>query len=211
MPKAQTAFGAPGVTAGGGAVPCPSCREGNRIPGRHHRRPASRHRTQEEPVVDNISVTLTGRIGDAPAAGVTGSGKPWASFSLAVDVPRGKGDQREYETRWVKVWCRGPLAEHAADSLVKGDRVTVRADDISASAWTADGPDREARAQLQVQAYEVAASMRFETLTTAKAARAGAAHDGQPQAGEDPWADGSQGTGTTQAREVPEVLAGVIR
>lgn len=122
--------------------------------------------------MDSTSITMTGRLGDAPAQGVTRNGKAWASFSLAVDVPsRNNGGEREYETRWYKVWAHGVLAEHVAGSLVKGDRVTVRADDLTCRAWTADGPQREPRAQAELRAYDVAASMRFENLTTAKAAR----------------------------------------
>jgi single-strand DNA-binding protein len=159
--------------------------------------------------VDNISLTVTGRLGDAPAQGMTKSGKAWASFSLAADVPsRNSGGEREFETRWYKVWAYGTLAEHVAGSLVKGDRVTVRADDVSCRAWTDDGPEHKPRAQVELKAYDVAASMRFETLLTAKATRQGSTHADSTTADADPWAGGGQ---TGEAREVPEVLAGVTR
>lgn len=155
--------------------------------------------------MDTISVTVTGRLGDAPVQGVTKAGKAWASFSLAADVPsRAASGEREFETRWYKVWCYGALAEHVTASLVKGDRVTVRADDASSRAWTDDSPERKARAQVELKAYDVAASMRFETLLTAKAARQADAPADSTPAGTDPWASG-------QAGEVPEVLAGVTR
>jgi single-stranded DNA-binding protein len=160
--------------------------------------------------VDSISLTVTGRLGDAPAQGVTKNGKAWASFSLAVDVPSrtGAGGEREYETRWYKVWTHGPLAEHVAASLVKGDRVTVRADDLNHRVWTDDSPERKPHGQAELKAYDVAASVRFETLITAKAARAGTAQPEAAQPGGDPWADGGQ---VSETREVPEVLAGVTR
>lgn len=160
--------------------------------------------------MDSISLTVTGRIGDAPAQGVTSGGKAWASFSLAADVPapRSGGGEREYQTRWYKIWAYGALAEHVAASLVKGDRVTVRADDLNCRTWTGDGPDHKARAQAELRAYDVAASMRFETLITAKATRQGGAADGAA-AGADPWADAGQAAGGTA--EVPDVLAGVTR
>ena len=162
--------------------------------------------------MDNISLTVTGRLGDAPAQGVTKSGKAWASFSLAADVPtRNSGGDREFETRWYKVWAYGALAEHVAGSLVKGDRVTVRADDFSCRAWTDDSPEHKPRAQAELRAYDVAASMRFETLLTAKAARGGTAQADRAQAETDPWADGGQVSDTAGTREVPEVLAGVTR
>ena len=159
--------------------------------------------------MDNISITVTGRIGDTPAQGMTKAGKAWASFSLAADVPtrNGSGD-REFDTRWYKVWVYGALAEHVAESLVKGDRVTVRADDVSCRPWTDDSPERKPRAQVELKAYDVAASMRFETLVTAKAARQGSTPADTTAAGTDPWADGGQ---IGEAREVPDVLAGVTR
>jgi len=162
--------------------------------------------------VDNINLTVTGRLGDAPSQGVTKNGKAWASFSLAADVPSraGAGGEREFETRWYKVWIYGVLAENVAASLVKGDRVTVRADDVTCRLWVDDSPERKPHAQVELKAYDVAASMRFETLVTAKAARGGTAQADRAQAGTDPWA-GGQVSDTTEAREVPEVLAGVTR
>lgn len=163
--------------------------------------------------MDNISIAVTGRLGDAPSQGMTKNGKAWASFSLAADVPsRNSADgEREYETRWYKVWTYGTLAEHVASSLVKGDRVTVRADDVTCRAWTDDSPESKPRAQVELKAYDVAASMRFETLVTAKAARSGTAHTGAAQAEGDPWADGGQVSATAEPREIPAVLAGVTR
>jgi single-stranded DNA-binding protein len=132
------------------------------------------------------------------------------SFSLAADVPsrNSASGEREFETRWYKVWTYGPLAEHVASSLVKGDRVTVRADDVTCRAWTDDSPESKPRARVELRAYDVAASMRFETLVTAKATRSGTAHTETEQAGGDPWADGGQ---VGAARDVPEVLAGITR
>ena len=162
--------------------------------------------------MDSISVTVTGKIGKAPAQGTTSAGKAWASFSLAADVPArgaGTGGERAYETRWYKVWCYGPLASHVASSMVTGDMVTVRADDLSCAAWADNTPEAKPRGQVELRAYDVAASMRWETLTTAKAVRSGAAQ-AQPAAPADgdPWADGGH---IAQESEVPDVLAGVTR
>ena len=162
--------------------------------------------------MDSISVTVTGKLGDAPASGTTQGGTTWASFRLAVEVPaRGKNrtDERKYDTRWYKVWCYGPLASHVASSMVTGDMVTVRADDLSCAAWADNTPEAKPRGQVELRAYDVAASMRWETLTTAKAARSGAAQ-AQPAAPADgdPWADGGH---IAQESEVPDVLAGVTR
>ena len=112
-------------------------------------------RTEEESV-DSINITVTGQLGGDPKQGTTRNGKAWASFSLAADIPsRGRGGEREYQTRWYTVWCYDLLAEHVAESLAKGDRVTVRADDVTCRAWIPDGPGRQARAQAELKAYEV--------------------------------------------------------
>ena len=124
--------------------------------------------------------------------------------SYSAWVPGTSGG--ESETRWYTVWAYGPLAGHFAGSLAKGDMVTVRADDITCRAWTDErDPGQKPRAQAELRAYDVAASMRFEYLVTAKAARAGAELNA-PAADGDPWA----GEQAEPQREVPEVLAGLV-
>ena len=155
--------------------------------------------------METISCTVTGRIGSVPRTGTTRNGKAWASFSLAAELPARAGG--ESETRWYTVWAYGALAEHVAGSLAKGDMVTVRADDITSRVWTPDrDPEQRPRAEIELRAYDVAASMRFEYLVTAKAARAGAELNAPVPDGE-PWA----GEQAASQREVPEVLAGVTR
>jgi single-stranded DNA-binding protein len=159
--------------------------------------------------VDSINITVTGRLGADPRQGTTKAGKPWASFTVAADVPtrNGSGD-REYEARWYQVWCHGPLAEHVAESLVKGDRVSVRADDVTCRTWTEDAPGHRARGQVELKAYDVSLSLRFANAVAVRAPRAEAAPAGTDSDGTDPWADGGQVASTA---EVPEVLAGVTR
>jgi len=160
--------------------------------------------------VDSINITVTGRLGADPRQGTTKAGKPWASFTVAADVPmrNGNGD-REYETRWYQVWCHGPLAEHVAESLAKGDRVTVRADDVTCRTWTEDAPGHRARGQVELKAYDVSLSLRFDNAVAVRANRAEGTPAGTDSADTDPWADGGQVAAT--ATEVPEVLAGVTR
>ncbi|HCU94876.1 MAG TPA: hypothetical protein DHU96_20105 [Actinobacteria bacterium] len=87
---------------------------------------------------------------------------------LALDLPaRGSG---EGVTRWVKVTAYGLLATRTAESVGKGDRVTVIADDMIAEAWTATGSG-EPRARVTLRAREIAASMAFDSLRTSYAAR----------------------------------------
>jgi len=127
----------------------------------------------------NLTITLTGRLGDDPRTFTTRDGIAGTELRLAVEIPSRTGG--DSITRWVKVTAYGLLASRTADSVGKGDRVTVLADDLRAEAWT--GNDGQPRATLAARAREIAASMTFDTLRTGyadrKAARAAAAN-GQP-------------------------------
>jgi single-stranded DNA-binding protein len=127
-----------------------------------------------------ITITVTGRLGDDPRTFSTRDGTDGVELRLALDLPaRGSG---EGITRWVKVTAFGLLATRTAESVRKGDRVTVLADDLVAEAWSATGSG-EPRARVTLRAREIAASMAFDSLRTGyadrKAARAAAA-DGEP-------------------------------
>jgi len=127
-----------------------------------------------------ISITVTGRLGDDPRTFSTRDGTDGVELRLALDLPaRGTGDGI---TRWVKITAYGLLATRTAESVRKGDRVTVLADDLIAEAWAATGSG-EPRARVTLRAREIAASMAFDSLRTnyaaRKAARAAAAN-GEP-------------------------------
>jgi single-stranded DNA-binding protein len=115
-----------------------------------------------------ISITVTGRLGDDPRTFTTRDGTDGVELRLALDLPaRGSGDGI---TRWVKVTAFGLLATRTAESVGKGDRVTVVADDLTAEAWTASGSG-EPRARVTLRAREIAASMAFDSLRTGYATR----------------------------------------
>ena len=115
-----------------------------------------------------ISITVTGRRGDDPRSFSTRDGTDGVELRLALDLPaRGTGDG---VTRWVKVTAYGLLATRTAESVGKGDRVTVLADDFVAEAWAATGSG-EPRARITLRAREIAASMAFDSLRTSYAAR----------------------------------------
>lgn len=128
-----------------------------------------------------ITVTVTGRLGDDPRSFTTGDGTAGAELRLAIDLPSRTGG--ENITRWVKVSAYGLLASRTAESVRKGDRVTVIAEDLLAEAWLSTDNDRQPRARVTLRAREIAASMAFDTLRTGytgrKAARQAAAN-GQP-------------------------------
>ena len=128
-----------------------------------------------------ITVTVTGRLGDDPRTFTTRDGTDGVELRLACDLPS-RSAGRDNITRWVKVTAYGLLASRTAESVRKGDRVTVVADDLIAEAWAATGTG-EPRARVALRAREIAASMAFDSLRTGyaarKAARAAAAN-GQP-------------------------------
>jgi single-stranded DNA-binding protein len=130
--------------------------------------------------VNQIAITVTGRIGADPRTFTTRDGTPGVELRLAIELPS-RTPGGDGITRWVKVTAFGLLASRTADSVIKGDRVTVIADDLMAEAWT--GNDGKPRATLALRARDIAASMAFDTLRTGyqarKAARLAAAN-GQP-------------------------------
>ena len=132
-----------------------------------------------------IAITVTGTLGSDPREFTLRDGTAGVELRLALDLPPRAETGKEI-TRWVKVTAYGTLATCTARSIRQGDRVTVTADDLTADAWIAkdtgeNGP--AARGQVVLRAREIAASMRFDTLSTGragrKAARAAAAN-GEP-------------------------------
>ena len=84
----------------------------------------------------SITVTVTGRLGDDPRPFTTRDGTPGVELRLALDLPS-RTPGGDSITRWVKVTAFGLLASRTAESVRKGDRVTVLADDFMAEAWAA--------------------------------------------------------------------------
>jgi len=128
-----------------------------------------------------ISVTVTGRLGDDPRSFTTRDGSDGVELRLALDLPS-RTPGGDSITRWVKVTAFGMLASRTAESVRKGDRVTVVADDVTAESWIASN-NGEPRGRVALRAREIAASMAFDILRTGytarKAARAAAAN-GEP-------------------------------
>jgi single-stranded DNA-binding protein len=128
-----------------------------------------------------ITVTVTGRLGDDPRSFTTRDGTDGVELRIALDIPS-RVPGGDSITRWVKVTAFGLLASRTAESVRKGDRVTVVADDLIAESWIANGSG-EPRGRVALRAREIAASMAFDILRTGYAARKAAkaaAANGQP-------------------------------
>jgi single-stranded DNA-binding protein len=83
--------------------------------------------------VNPITVTVTGRLGDDPRTFTTHDGTAGVELRLAVDLPA-RASGGDTVTRWIKVSAFGLLASRTAESVRKGDRVTVIAEDLLAEA-----------------------------------------------------------------------------
>jgi single-strand DNA-binding protein len=145
--------------------------------------------------MERLGITITGRLGSDPRPGETSNGIPKVTLSVAVE-PR---SQQDGPTRWFSVTAYRHLATHVAESLRKGDMVIVKADDINAWTWT-DDRTKETRVGLGLTAYDIAASMRFDTLTTGAAGRKAAQAEAE--------ASGAVAVNAEERADL-EVLAGV--
>jgi single-strand DNA-binding protein len=98
-------------------------------------------------------VSLVGNLTDDPEVRFTPQGTTVASFRLAV-TPRVKdGDGwKDGETGFFRINAWRDLAEHAADSLAKGDRALVLGRLKTRSWETAEG---ERRSVVEVEAEEI--------------------------------------------------------
>ena len=106
-------------------------------------------------------VTLVGNLTDEPEVRVTQAGTQVGSFRLAVTPRVREGDQwKNGETSYFKVTPWRELAAHAAESLAKGDRAVVIGR-LRTRAW--ETPEGERRSVVEVEADEVAPSLKWAT------------------------------------------------
>jgi len=114
-------------------------------------------------------VTLTGNLTDDPELKFTPTGAAVASFRLAC-TPRVRDGEtwKDGETSFFRVNVWRTQAEHAADSLSKGDRAIVIGR-LKARTW--ETPEGERRTVVEVEADEVAPSLRWATAKVERASR----------------------------------------
>ena len=107
--------------------------------------------------------TPTSKIGNLtrdPELKVSAKGTAFATFGLAV-TPYLAKDEPKPETTFYEVVCFGSLAEHACESLVKGDRVVVVGKG-ELDKWT--GKDGVERVTKKIVADAVGPDFRFTTI-----------------------------------------------
>jgi single-strand DNA-binding protein len=135
-------------------------------------------------------VTLVGGLVDDPELRFTPNGSAVASFRVASTPryqDRDTGEWKDGESLFLTCSIWRQAAEHVAESLQRGHRVIVRGRLKQRSYETRDG---ERRTVYEVEADEVAVSLRNATVRVTKVARAAAGAEGRPdatQSAEDPW------------------------
>jgi len=114
-------------------------------------------------------VSLVGNLTDDPDLRFTPNGAAVASFRLAV-TPRVKdGDSwRDGETSFFRINAWRDLAENATESLTKGTRVVVLGR-LRTRSW--ETPEGERRSVVEVEADEVAPSLKWATATVERTSR----------------------------------------
>jgi single-strand DNA-binding protein len=113
-------------------------------------------------------VTLTGNLTDATELKFTPNGNPVANFRLAVTARVKDGDSwRDGETSFFRVNVWRQLAEHVSESLSKGDRAVVIGR-LKSRSW--ETPEGERRSVVEVEADEVAPSLRWAIAKPQRAA-----------------------------------------
>lgn len=129
------------------------------------------------------TVTLIGNLTDDPELRYTANGAAVANFRLAV-TPRVKDGEgwHDGETSFFGINCWRQLAENATDSLSKGTRAIVIGR-LRMRSWETDVGEK--RTVIEVEADEVAPSLKFATAKVERANRAAYGKDaGASKAGQ---------------------------
>jgi single-strand DNA-binding protein len=116
-------------------------------------------------------VTITGNLTDDPDLRFTPNGHAVANFRLAVTARIKDGDSwRDGDTSYFRVNVWRQLAEHVAESLTKGDRAVV-VGRLKSRSW--ETPEGDKRSVVEVEADEVAPSLRWATAKPERATNGG--------------------------------------
>jgi len=119
--------------------------------------------------MEQFSATITGRVADDPYQGVTKAGTAMIALTLQVSTSLQSGDSG-HDSIWVRVIAFGALAARAGESIRINDRVTARVDGLSQQVWISESTGK-AGGRITFRAFDIAASMQSDTLTTGQAAR----------------------------------------
>jgi single-strand DNA-binding protein len=133
--------------------------------------------SEEETNMADTNVSLVGNLVDAPEVRFTANGAAVANLRLAV-TPRIKdGDTwKDGETSFYRVVAWRQLAEHAGDSLSKGDRVLVIGQ-LRMNSW--ENAEGEKRTTIEIVADEIGPSLKWATAKPERVSSGASAKGGQ--------------------------------
>src|ERR1700733_9208493 len=121
-------------------------------------------------MADN-AITVVGNVTRDPELKFLNSGQAALKLSIAVNRRWQNRQTQEWEERvsYFEIVGYGALAENAANSLVKGSRVIVSGR-LEQRSWETENGDK--RSIVEINADEIAPSLRFATAVVTKTPRA---------------------------------------
>lgn len=116
------------------------------------------------------TITIVGNITRDPELKFLNSGQAAVRLSVAVNRRWQNRQTQEWEERvsYFEVTGYGPMAENAANSLSKGARVVVTGR-LEQRSWETENGDK--RSIVEINADEIAPSLRFATAVVTKTPR----------------------------------------
>ena len=113
------------------------------------------------------TLTITGNMVNDPELRFTPNNLAVCEFRMAWNLRKQNGDE---ESMFFNVTCWRSLAENVAESLGKGDRITVTGR-LNWRSWETD--DGQKRQVVDIQAEEVGVSLRWATAEVSRNSRSG--------------------------------------
>lgn len=122
-------------------------------------------------------VVVVGNLTDDPELRYTPNGAAVANFRVAVNkrFRDQSGEWKDGETSYFRVSTWRSMAENAAESLTRGTRVVV-AGRLRSRSW--ETPEGETRSTVEIEADEVAPSLRWATAKVEKTSRSSSSGGG---------------------------------
>jgi single-strand DNA-binding protein len=120
--------------------------------------------------MNHVGITISGNCADVPALRFTPDGKATARMRVAVSerYQNTSGEWVDGATSWHTVLAWGALAEHAAQSITKGDRVLVHGR-LAQREYTTDSGER--RSVWELTADDLGPSLRHADAAVTRSPR----------------------------------------
>lgn len=137
-------------------------------------------------------VTVVGNLTADPELRFTGSGVPFASFTIASTprtFDRQTNEWKDGEALFLRATVWRDFAEHVANSLTKGMRVIARGNLRQRSYQDRDWNNRTS---IELDIDEIGPSLRYATAQVTRAQSQGGGFGGGQAAGQSSWGQSAQ-------------------